>query len=302
MSTFPEPTLRPSSARASQHRSLRADTTRGGQLHESGGAARAARRDAIPARPGFWSRLRQAFRFTPAALTPATVPLDLSFGTPSPGSQPTGPARVTGDVDVLRAVSERTRADDLDVPEWLRDRVIDRYREQLVTMSRRTIVRLVRSGYNLGQVPYGYAPAWFRTGLPNQAHARRTVLVAENTPEAHTVQAIFAMRARGMTIRQITRRLTAEPRYPAPHAAAGRSAGWTEYRVRSILANPKYTGWQLWGRTRNGLSVPPTDWVWSHGPRHTALVTMPTYLHVGLGPIPPDWTNHRPARLPWWSQ
>ena len=58
--------------------------------------------------------------------------------------------------------------------------------------------------------------------------------------------------------------------------------GWHPTAVGKILANPKYTGYMVYGRTRNtGKSqragerkvraVPPEEWTWSAQPSHPAL-------------------------------
>jgi site-specific DNA recombinase len=76
----------------------------------------------------------------------------------------------------------------------------------------------------------------------------------------------------------ITGRLNANlALYPAPLG----KPGWTASTVYSILANPKYTGHMVYGRsrTRNGKSTPvPMDqWLWSPEPTHPAIVDMDTW-------------------------
>jgi hypothetical protein len=51
--------------------------------------------------------------------------------------------------------------------------------------------------------------------------------------------------------------------------------------VGAILANPKYTGHMVFGRQRktNGTMtpVPPSEWLWSPGPTHPAIITRGTF-------------------------
>ncbi len=72
---------------------------------------------------------------------------------------------------------------------------------------------------------------------------------------------------------QIAARLNADPgRYPPPQAR--NAAGvWTKAAIQAILANPKYTGYMVYGRTdKKGRPRPPEAWIWSPGPVHPELV------------------------------
>jgi hypothetical protein len=69
-------------------------------------------------------------------------------------------------------------------------------------------------------------------------------------------------------------RLTADPvRYPA----ADPETGWTLGGIYAILRNPKYTGYQVFGRRRNGRPVPPERWYWSKEATHPAIVDRHTW-------------------------
>jgi site-specific DNA recombinase len=73
--------------------------------------------------------------------------------------------------------------------------------------------------------------------------------------------------------------LNADPlRYTPPNPTA--VTGWTAGNLAAMLANPKYTGYMVYGRhrTRNGrrVPVPPDQWLWSPGPVHTAIVDRET--------------------------
>ena len=45
----------------------------------------------------------------------------------------------------------------------------------------------------------------------------------------------------------------------------------------SMLANPKYTGYQVFGRRRKGKPTPPGKWYWSEKPTHPAIVDRDTW-------------------------
>ncbi|MEV5749858.1 recombinase family protein [Actinoallomurus sp. NPDC052308] len=109
------------------------------------------------------------------------------------------------------------------------------------------------------------------------------------------VKWIFAQRLAGHSVARIARALN-DAEIPCPSAAdpernAHRSGReWTHTTVRSILANPRYTGRQVWNRqsTEHDLIDPadtglghrqvqrwnlPDGWVISHRPAHPALVS-----------------------------
>ena len=64
-------------------------------------------------------------------------------------------------------------------------------------------------------------------------------------------------------------RLTADP---GTYPPADPETGWTLGGLYSILANPKYTGYQVFGRTRKGKPVPPGQWYWPDQRTHPAIV------------------------------
>jgi hypothetical protein len=84
----------------------------------------------------------------------------------------------------------------------------------------------------------------------------------------------------------IRTRLNADPAaYPPPDP----DRGWTHAGIYKILANPKYTGYQVLGRTHitgpgKKVPVPLDKWIWSAKPTHPALVDKPTWdtaQHIG---------------------
>jgi site-specific DNA recombinase len=148
-----------------------------------------------------------------------------------------------------------------------------------------------------GRPPYGY-----RLGdagpHPNKAHAawgRRAHRLEPDPEAAHVVRWIFAQRLAGHSVARIARALN-EAGIPCPSPAEPKrnphrpGTGWTTGPVTTILANPRYTGHQVWNRQRTDkdLTDPadvslgyrdvqrwnlPDGWVTSRDPAHQALVS-----------------------------
>ena len=155
-----------------------------------------------------------------------------------------------------------------------------------------------------GRPPYGY-----RLGdagpHPNKAHAawgRRAHKLEPDPVTAPVVRWIFAQRLAGHSAARITRALN-DAGVPCPSAAdPGRNphrtgAGWTLRTVAAILANPRYTGRQVWNRQRTDFDLIdpantglghrqvqrwnlPEGWVISKHPAHTALVSEADFITV----------------------
>jgi site-specific DNA recombinase len=152
-----------------------------------------------------------------------------------------------------------------------------------------------------GRPPYGYRlvdagphPHPAKAAVGAQLHR------LEPDPDtAPVVQRIFAEFLNGHGYYAIAERLTADAvPSPAGHDRArnphrhGRA--WGKSAIRAILGNPRYTGYQVWGRQRRDevlLDVddvaaghasrrrwnPPTQWIWSAEPAHQALVSRQTF-------------------------
>ena len=155
-----------------------------------------------------------------------------------------------------------------------------------------------------GRPPYGY-----RLGdagpHPNKAHAawgRRAHRLEPDPETAHVVRWIFAQRPAGHLVARIARALN-EAEVPCPSAAdpernQHRSGnGWTVGTVTTILANPRYTGRQVWNRQRTDRDLIdpgdvalghkevqrwnlPDGWVISKRPAHEALVSETDFITV----------------------
>jgi DNA invertase Pin-like site-specific DNA recombinase len=159
-----------------------------------------------------------------------------------------------------------------------------------------------------GRPPYGYRLV-DDGPHPNRAHARWGRRLQRLDPDprtAPTVGWIFAERRDGRSVSGIARALN-EAGVPRPSAAdAGRNPHrggrrWTEPCIATILANPRYTGYQVWnrqstqhvpvaedgpsstreyGRRRVQRWNPPDDWVISTRMSHPALVGPEDFLAV----------------------
>ena len=153
-----------------------------------------------------------------------------------------------------------------------------------------------------GRPPYGY-----RLGdagpHPNKAHAawgRRAHRLEPDPATAPVVRWMFVQRLAGHSVARITRALN-DAGVPCPSAAdPGRNphrtgAGWTLRTVAAILANPRYTGRQVWNRQRTDFDLVdpantgmghkqvqrwnlPEGWVISRHPAHPALVSEADFI------------------------
>ena len=153
-----------------------------------------------------------------------------------------------------------------------------------------------------GRPPYGYRLA-DAGPHPNKAHAawgRRAHRLEPDPVTAPVVAWMFAQRLAGHSAARITRALN-DAEIPCPSAAdPGRNphrsgARWTLRTVAAILANPRYTGRQVWNRQRTDFDlVDPADtalghkqvqrwnlpegWVISRHPAHPGLVSEADFI------------------------
>ena len=113
-----------------------------------------------------------------------------------------------------------------------------------------------------GRPPYGYRLA-DAGPHPNKAHAawgRRAWRLEPDPQTAPVVQWMFAQRLAGHSVARIARALN-EAGIPCPSAADPRrnphrtGAAWTLGTVATILANPRYTGRQVWNRQRTDTEL-----------------------------------------------
>jgi hypothetical protein len=72
-----------------------------------------------------------------------------------------------------------------------------------------------------------------------------------------------------LAVNTIVKKLNAD-RTAYPPADPG--GAWTLGTVAAMLRNPKYTGYQVFGRTQHGKPVPPGQWHWSPVPTHPVII------------------------------
>lgn len=142
-----------------------------------------------------------------------------------------------------------------------------------------------------GRPPYGYKLT-DAGPHPNRAHAqwgRRLHRLDPDPATAPHVRWMFAQRLAGRSVAGIARELN-ERGVPCPSAAdPGRNrhrsgAGWNLRSVAVILANPRYTGRQVWSRQRSqpdgGRSTVAGEWAVSHAVSHLSLVSEADFVAV----------------------
>ncbi|MBA0049789.1 hypothetical protein E0L36_02380 [Streptomyces sp. AJS327] len=140
----------------------------------------------------------------------------------------------------------------------------------------------IQQGWNIGKPPYGYLAERFPHPVPTRrAQGDTKHRLVPDPVCGPVVTEIFNLRViDSLSYRGIADHLNQDvDRYPPPRPSrAGTTAGhWTASAVRSILENPKYTGYQVWNRRarKTGNKVNPiSEWIWSPHPTHEALVTL----------------------------
>jgi Recombinase len=165
-----------------------------------------------------------------------------------------------------------------DLPWSVRQRVLREYHTATLAQARFGSEEMVRAGFNIGAIPYGYRPQRIRIASVTQRARWRTRLVLEPV-EAATVKMIFTWRGEdGLTIAGIHQRLISA-RYPTPlDPETGQPSGWSDPIIRAILRNPKYLGRQVWGRRRHGRSAPTDEWVWSPVWAHPPIISTDEFV------------------------
>src|SRR6266542_2143737 len=143
-------------------------------------------------------------------------------------------------------------------------------------------------GYNVGIPPYGYLADRIPHPVPaRRAEGKTKTRLCPDPQRAPVVAQIFGWRiGERLSYATIAARLNTDPgRYPPavptdPRRAVGH---WTSSMVRTILANPKYTGYMVWNRRatkRGGKTNPVDEWVCSSAPTHPPIVTVEMFQHA----------------------
>ena len=162
--------------------------------------------------------------------------------------------------------------------------VAEWYRVSLKAKTRKGLEEHAIAGWNTGTVPYGYKPDRVIHSVPVKAQQGRTRTRLAVDPDCgQWVTQMFEWR----TLEKLSARAIAL-RLDAAGAPSPDGTGWSYVTVTGILANPKYTGRMVYGRTKNtGKSqrpgqrkvraVPVENWIWSPEPTHPALTTRETW-------------------------
>jgi site-specific DNA recombinase len=169
--------------------------------------------------------------------------------------------------------------------------VAEWYRINLKVKTRKGLEVHTREGFNNGPAPWGYDPVRIPHPVPMKAAQGRYKTRLAPSPElGQWVTQIYTWRiAERVSREEIAGRLD------ALGVPSRDGQGWSPQMVGRILANPKYTGYMVYGRTKNtgksqrpgerkNVTEPRDKWVWSPEPAHPALVSMEIWeaaQHVG---------------------
>ena len=159
------------------------------------------------------------------------------------------------------------------------------------TMAAMTAQTIEQGRFLGGRPPYGYR-LMDAGPHPNQAHAswgRRCHRLAPDPVTAPHVRWMFAERLAGRSVAGIARELN-ERGVPCPSAADAErnrhrsGQRWNLRSVAVILANPRYTGRQVWSRQRSvpgaGRSTVVGEWAVPRALSHPALVSEADFVVV----------------------
>ncbi len=177
------------------------------------------------------------------------------------------------DLEGMNATTILVRRVKQGVAEW--------YRFQIKEKAWKGLREHALDGWNIGTPPYGYQAERTPHPVPVKAAQGRTkARLVPDPARAPVVAQIFTWRTVDrLGIPEITDRLNAG-HHACPPADPGK--GWTQSGVYSILENPKYTGYMVFGRRRThggkrGRRVPPEQWIWSPDQTHPAIITRATW-------------------------
>jgi DNA invertase Pin-like site-specific DNA recombinase len=195
------------------------------------------------------------------------------------------------------ATSILTRRVKQGVAEW--------YVRDLIEKSRRGMEESVRQGWHTGgPAPYGYLLEPHPHPNPQKAKdGRKKHRLVLDPVKAGIVRMIFEDYCiSGLGLGAICDKLNADlDRYPPPTRNKKDENDlpqtWSRSQLQAMLRNPKYTGFNVWGRhdKRAGRPFirPREQWIWSPTPSHEAIVSRELFEQVeerALG-------NHRKAVL-----
>jgi len=162
--------------------------------------------------------------------------------------------------------------------------VAEWYVRDLIERSRAGMEESVRQGWHTGgPPPYGFMLEPHPHPNPQKAReGRKKHRLVIDPVRAPIVLMIFTWYClRGFGLGTICEKLNSDlDRYPPPKRNRKDENDlpqtWSKSQLHSLLRNPKYTGYNVWGRhdKRRGRPVqrPREQWVWSATPTHEAIV------------------------------
>ncbi len=159
------------------------------------------------------------------------------------------------------------------------------YVRDLMEKSRRGMEESVRQGWHTGgRPPYGYILEAHPHPNPSKAregrHKHRLIIDPIRSEVVSMIFEDYCIRLIGLG--SIREKLNRNPDlYPPPIPNRKDENGlphtWSKSVINAILRNPKYTGFNVWGRhdKRPGhpLIRPRSEWVWSAEPTHEPIVS-----------------------------
>ena len=183
--------------------------------------------------------------------------------------------------------------------------VAEWYVRDLIEKSRRGMEESVRQGWHTGGLaPYGYQLEPHDHPNPQKAReGRKKHRLITDPVTAPIVSMIFEDYClHGLGLGAICDKLNADlARYPPPTRNKKDENDlpqtWSRSQLQAMLRNPKYTGFNVWGRhdKRPGRPFirPRDQWVWSAAPSHEAIVSRELFDQVEERAL----RNHRGATL-----
>jgi site-specific DNA recombinase len=162
--------------------------------------------------------------------------------------------------------------------------VAEWYVRDLIEKSRRGMEESVRQGWHTGgRIPYGYALEEHAHPNPHKAReGKKKHRLVPDPLQAPIVLKVFEDYClHGLGLGEICDKLNRDlDRYPPPRRNPKDEMAlpqtWSRSQIQAMLRNPKYTGYNVWGRhdKRRGRPYqrPRDQWVWSATPVHEPIV------------------------------
>ncbi len=162
--------------------------------------------------------------------------------------------------------------------------VAEWYVRDLIEKSRRGMEESVRQGWHTGgPVPYGYQLQPHPHPNPHKAReGKKKHRLIPDPVRAPIVRMIFDDYClRGLGLGALCDKLNRDlDRYPPPNRNKKDENDlrptWSRSQLQAMLRNPKYTGYNVWGRHDKRRSRPfirpPEQWIWSDQPTHEPLI------------------------------